>query len=195
MESTFFGRSFVTAPGRVFSPRPATEELVGAALEHVDGVPVRIGDVGTGAGVVAVSLAVHAPNAEVWATDTCPAAVRLARLNAERHGVGDRVHVRPGDLLGPLSGPLDLIAANLPYLPDSRRGLTEYENEPPTAIYAPAHGLAHYSRLLEDAADVLEPGGTLLIQFHREILAAEPDGLAALRDRLERLQSAQWVAS
>jgi HemK-like putative methylase len=195
MEATFFGLSFATAPGRVFTPRPATEELVEAALEHVNGVPVRIGDIGTGSGVVAVTLAVHAPKAEVWATDTCPAAVRLAQLNAARHGVADRVHVRLGDLLDPVPGPVDLIAANLPYLPDTLRGLTEYEDEPDAAIYAPAQGLAHYRRLLDEAADVLRSDGQLLIQFHREILASKRDGLPALRRRLERLQSAQWVAS
>jgi HemK-like putative methylase len=195
MEATFFGLTFLTEPGRVFTPRPATEQLVEAALEHVDGVPVHVADVGTGAGVVAVTLALHAPKAEVWATDTCPAAVRLAQENAERHGVADRVHVRLGDLLEPIPRQLDLVAANLPYLPDTLRGLTEYDGEPAAAIYAPAHGLERYRRLLADAGDRLDDDGTLLIQFHREILASDRPGLPALRDRLERLQSARWVAS
>src|SRR5207245_2182354 len=81
---------FTIAPGRVFTPRPATEALVDAALAHIDSRPARVADVGTGAGVIAVTIAVEDPNAEVWATDTNGAAVELARANAERHGVGDR---------------------------------------------------------------------------------------------------------
>jgi release factor glutamine methyltransferase len=195
MEATFFGLTFLTAPGRVFTPRPTTERLVEAALARVGVAPARIADVGTGAGVIAVATAVRAPAAEVWATDTNPEAVRLARLNARRHSVTDRVHIAVGDLLEPVPGLLDVVAANLPYLPDTLRGLSEYEAEPAAAVYAPAHGLAHYRRLLADAEVQLAPAGVLLIQFHREILAADRDGLPALRDRLERLQSAQWVAS
>jgi len=195
MEVTFYGLSFLTEPGVVFTPRPTTERLVAAMLERMDERPLRIADVGTGAGVVAVALAAHAPSADVWATDTSCAAVRLARVNAERHGVADRVHVRLGNLLEPIDPPLDLIAANLPYLPDALRGLEEYEDEPELAVYAPAQGLAHYHRLLECAEERLTPEGMILIQFHRDILTSDRDGLADLRARLERIQSAQWVAS
>lgn len=195
MEVTFYGLSFVTEPGVVFTPRPATERLVAAALDEIADRPLRVADVGTGAGVVAIALAVHAPTADIWATDTSVSAIRLARVNAERHGVAERVHVRLGNLLEPIDPPLDLISANLPYLPDALRGLEEYEAEPETAVYAPARGLAHYDRLLECAEERLTPEGVILIQFHREILTSDHDGLAALRARLERIQSAQWVAS
>jgi HemK-like putative methylase len=195
MEVTFYGLSFVSEPGVVFTPRPATERLVAAALEQMGDQPLRVADVGTGAGVVAIALAVYAPAAGVWATDTSPPAIRLARLNAERLGVADRVHVRRGNLLEPIEPPLDLIAANLPYLPDALRGLEEYASEPETAVYAPARGIAHYDRLLECAEERLTPEGLILIQFHREILTSDRDGLAGLRARLEWIQSAQWVAS
>ena len=92
MRTTFYDLDLLTSPGRVFIPRAATEHLVDAALERIDGKPVRVADVGTGTGAVAVALAVNRPEIEVWATDTSEAAVELARANAERHGVGSRVH-------------------------------------------------------------------------------------------------------
>src|SRR6476620_8230406 len=105
MEITFHGLKFRTAPGRVFTPRPATEALVDAALKLIDGREVRVADVGTGSGVIGISIAVAAPHAEVWATDISEAAVELARENADRHGVADRVHVLQGNLLEPLPEP------------------------------------------------------------------------------------------
>jgi hypothetical protein len=101
-ETTFHGLEFLTSPGRVFTPRATTEALVDAALQRIDGRRVRVADVGTGAGVIAVSIAAAAPQTEVFATDINPAAVALARENAERNGVADRVHVFEGDLLDPV---------------------------------------------------------------------------------------------
>jgi release factor glutamine methyltransferase len=70
MKTTFCDLPLETAPGRVFTPRPATEALVNAALQRIDGVPMRIADVGTGSGAIAVALAVNKPNVEIWATPT-----------------------------------------------------------------------------------------------------------------------------
>ncbi|MDX6370508.1 MAG: release factor glutamine methyltransferase, partial [Gaiellaceae bacterium] len=109
MKTSFYDIPLLTAPGRVFTPRPATERLVEEALERIDGVPMRIADVGTGSGAVAIALAVNRPNVEVWATDTSPAAVKLARANAKLNGVSDRVHVVEGDLLEPLTERVDLV--------------------------------------------------------------------------------------
>src|SRR2546422_3141594 len=134
METTFHGLEFLTAPGRVFTPRATTEALVDAALAHIDGQPVRIADVGTGSGVIGVTLAVQSPNAEVWATDTSDAAVELARANAEKHGVAARVHVVRGDVLEPVPEPVDLVVANLPYLPAGRHRPREHPDPP-----APGH--------------------------------------------------------
>jgi release factor glutamine methyltransferase len=182
---TFYDLSLLTAPGRVFTPRASTEKLVDEALERIDGVPMRVADVGTGSGAVAIALAVNRPNVEVWATDTSAAAVELARENAKFHGVADRVHVLQGDLLEPLTEPVDLVVANLPYLseqePDPR-----YENEPPEAVYAPGDGLDPYRRLLNACREgKLETGGTLLIQFHRNALSANCWELEDLREKLE----------
>src|SRR5919204_5712580 len=109
-EATFDNISFLRAPGRVMGPRPATEALVDRALAHIDGRAVRVADVGTGSGAIAVTLALLAPAAEIWATDSSRAAVELARENARRHGVGNRVRIVEGDLLEPLEGTFDVIA-------------------------------------------------------------------------------------
>jgi len=186
MKTTFYDLQLETAPGRVFTPRPATERLVKAALERIDGQPMRVADVGTGSGAVAIALAVNRPDIEVWATDTNEHAVELARANAERSGVADRVHVLRGNLLEPLSEPVDLVVANLPYLPESEHD-PRYDGEPPDAIYAPGDGLDPYRGLLDACRDgKLETGGTVMIQFHREPLAADCWQLEDLRTELEK---------
>ncbi len=185
MKTTFYNLELLSAPGRVFTPRPATEQLVDAALERIDGLPMRVADVGTGSGAVAVALAVNRPQVEVWATDTNDEAVELARANAERYGVADRVHVVHGDLLDPLTTPVDLVVANLPYLPQSQHD-PRYDDEPEDAVYAPGDGLGPYRRLLDACRDgKLDTGGTVLIQFHRRPLAADCWQLEDLRSELE----------
>jgi release factor glutamine methyltransferase len=185
MKTTFFDLPLETAPGRVFTPRPTTEALVDAALERIDGVPMRIADVGTGSGAIAVALAAQKPNVEIWATDTSADAVALARANAERLGVADRVHVLQGDLLEPLTAPVDLIVANLPYLPKSEHD-PRYDGEPEEAVYAPGDGLGPYRRLLDACRDgKLETGGTVLLQYHGKPYAADCWQLEDLRAELE----------
>lgn len=185
METSFYDLRFLTAPGRVFTPRPATEALVDLALDRLNG-GIRIADVGTGTGAVAVALAVNRPDVEVWATDTNEEAVELARRNVERHSVADRVHVRHGNLLDPVPGPVDLVVANLPYLPESEHD-ERYDDEPPDAIYAPGDGLDPYRRLLNVCREgkLVSPGGTVVLQYQREALAADCWQLEDLRAELE----------
>jgi release factor glutamine methyltransferase len=185
MKTSFYDLPLLAAPGKVFTPRPSTERLVDEALERIDGVPMRVADVGTGSGAVAIALAVNRPDVEVWATDTSPAAVALARENARLHGVADRVHVLQGDLLEPIPHPVDLIVANLPYLPDETHD-PRYDGDPPEAVYAPGDGLGPYRSLLDACRDgKLETGGTLLIQFHQNPLVADCWQLEDLREQLE----------
>ena len=156
-----------------------------AALERIDGVPMRIADVGTGSGAIAVALAAKRPNVEIWATDTNEKAVELARANAERLGVADRVHVVHGNLLEPLREPVDLVVANLPYLPRSQHD-SRYDDEPDDAVYAPGDGLGPYRRLLDACKDgKLETGGTVLLQYQGEPYAADCWQLEDLRSELE----------
>jgi release factor glutamine methyltransferase len=185
MKTTFFDLQLETAPGRVFTPRPATQQLVEAALDRIDGMPMRIADVGTGSGAIAVALAVNKPNVEIWATDTNEEAVALARANAERLGVAERVHVVLGNLLEPLSEPVDLVVANLPYLPESEHD-PRYDDEPEDAVYAPGDGLGPYRHLLDACRDgKLQTGGSILIQFHGQPLSADCWQLEDLRAELE----------
>jgi release factor glutamine methyltransferase len=185
MKTTFYDLPLETAPGRVFTPRPATEQLVEAALERIDGVPMRIADVGTGSGAIAVVLAKNNPNVEIWATDTNEEAVELARANAESLGVADRVHVLRGDLLDPLPAPVDLIVANLPYLPEAARD-ERYDAEPEDAVYAPGDGLDTYRRLLDACRDgKLKTGGSVLLQYDGRPYEADCWQLEDLRAELE----------
>jgi release factor glutamine methyltransferase len=186
VEASFYDLSFLTSPGKVFTPRPATELLVDAALERIDGRPVRVADVGTGSGAVAVALAVNRPGIEVWATDTSEASVELARANAKRHGVDDRVHVVHGDILDPVPFPVDLVVANLPYLPEHAHD-ERYDDEPQDAVYAPGDGLGPYRRLLDACREgrLVTPGGTVMLQFRRRPFAADCWQLEDLRAELE----------
>jgi release factor glutamine methyltransferase len=185
MTTSFHGLKLLTAPGRVFTPRPATEALVDAALARLGESPARVADVGTGSGAIAIALAAARPDIEVWATDTNPAAVELARANAERHGVADRVHVRLGDLLDPVPRAVDVVVANLPYLPATEHD-PAYDDEPQDAIYAPGDGLEPLRRMLDLCADgKLSMPGWVLVQYHRRVLEADCQSLGELRTRLE----------
>jgi release factor glutamine methyltransferase len=190
METTFHGLEFLTAPGHVFTPRATTEPLVDAALAHIHERPLRIADVGTGTGVIGVSIAVAAPQVEVYATDVNPKAVALAQANAERHGVADRVHVLEGDLLAPVPGSVDLVVANLPYLPERERR-PEYDDEPPEAVYAPGDGLGPLQQLLHicEAGKLAMPGFAL-VQYRGNVLEADCQHLPQLRDRLAQRAAA-----
>jgi release factor glutamine methyltransferase len=180
MEASFCGLPLLTAPGHVMTPRPATESLVSTAAARIGGRPARVADVGTGSGAIAISLALAAPHAEIWASDVSAAAVLLARANAHRLGVAERVRVARGDLLDPLPGGLDLIAANLPYLPrDEER--PELAGEPEQAVYADGDGLGLYRRLLAEAGEKLRPDGAVVIQLHRKVFVVERDELFDVR--------------
>ncbi|HFD39187.1 MAG TPA: peptide chain release factor N(5)-glutamine methyltransferase, partial [Anaerolineae bacterium] len=112
----FYGLDFLVDP-RVLIPRPETEHLVEEALRLASRLPpsLRIADVGTGSGAIAVALAVHLPQALVYALDASAEALAVAAANAQRHGVAGRIRCLAGDLLTPLPEAVDLIVANLPY--------------------------------------------------------------------------------
>ena len=184
-ETRFFGLPLSTAPGHVMTPRAASEQLVTVAADRVGNASARVADVGTGSGAIAVALALAAPHAEVWATDVSAAAVLLARANAHRLGLGDRVHVLRGDLVMPVPGELDLIVANLPYLSDDERVChPDLADEPDGAVFAAGDGLGPYRRLLAMAEQKLRPDGAVVIQLHRRAFVAERDAVSTLRATL-----------
>ena len=184
-QTTFFGLPLLTSRGNVMTPRAATEQLVAAALERVGDRPARVVDVGTGSGAIAVAIASAAPAAEVWATDTSRCAVALARANVRRHGLGDRVTVYHGDLLEPVPGEIDLVVANLPYLPaaDADRH-PDLAGEPAAAVFASGDGLEPYRRLLSACAERLHDEAAVIIQLHRQVFAATRSELPVLDGRL-----------
>jgi release factor glutamine methyltransferase len=184
---SFNGLRLLSAPGRVMTPRPASEQLVAAAAARVGGRRTRIADVGTGTGAIAIALATVCPRAEVWATDASRCAVALARENVRRHGLEGRVVVRRGDLLGPVPGLFDVVVANLPYIASSSAAdHPELEREPFAAVFAAGDGLEPYRRLVDTAPARLAGDGVLLLQLHRRVVAAGRAELPALRAALDR---------
>ena len=191
IETTFFELPLLTVPGRVMRPRPASEQLVATALAFIGPRPARVVDVGTGSGALAVTIAGAAPAARVWATDTSLDAVRVARANVERHGLAKRVAVRHGSLLDPVPGEIDLVVANLPYLPLAEAPFRpDLAGEPREAVFAPGDGLDPYRRLIEACATRLGPDGAVAIQLHRRVLAARGDELCRLRNEIEAASTA-----
>ncbi len=168
----FYGLSFLV-DRRVLIPRPETELLVERALEAAaflgaSAETLLLADVGTGSGIVAVSLAVNWPSGTVYATDASAEALQVAACNAARHAVSDRVVLLRGDLLEPLPQPVHVIVANLPYVPTEELAslapdVVDYE--PLAALDGGADGLLHIRRLLARAGDWLLPGGVVLLEI------------------------------
>jgi release factor glutamine methyltransferase len=137
--------------GRVLIPRPETEHLVEAALDLPQGA--RVADVGTGSGAVALALKAERPDLEVIATDASAEALAVAAANARRLGL--EVELLEGDLLEPVSGRLDAVLSNPPYVADADRGTLAPDitrHEPELALYAGADGLSLIRRLAPAAA-------------------------------------------
>lgn len=167
-EREFHGRPF-TVSRDVLIPRPETETLVDLALQRAHAVQgaggdeLRIADVGTGSGCVAITLAAELPGATVAAIDVSDAALAVAAVNVQRHGVGDRVELIRGSWCAPLAGrPFDIVVANPPYirtadLEDLPRDVRE--REPRLALDGGADGLDAYRELLPSLAAVLAAGG------------------------------------
>jgi len=163
----FFGLLFEVTPD-VLIPRPETEHLVEAVLERFDReANVRIVDVGTGSGAIAIALAHALPRSRVTAVDLYPAALEVARRNAQRHGVIDRVTLRQSDLLAAASAAeFDVVVSNPPYIADGEKLEPQVANyEPRFALYAGPTGLEAYERLIPQACKVLKPRGWLIMEI------------------------------
>jgi len=156
---------------RVLIPRPETEQLVEEALAWAQSCgqrPLRVVDVGTGSGALAIVLARHLAEAQVWAVDISREALCVAVSNLRRHGLESRVGLVCGDLLSCLSGRFELIVANLPYV--SRRALSELPRdvaafEPRVALDGGEDGLAILQRLLAQCPDRLARPGLMLLEI------------------------------
>ena len=173
----FAGRVFL-CDKRALVPRPETEQLVELLKSQIPGPKSQILDVGTGSGVIALSLAANFPEARVTATDISDDALALARENAERLGLTNRVEFLTGDLLLYVNHVYDLIVANLPYVAAAdRAGLSrEVLHDPEIALFGGERGDEVVRRLIETAPGKLEPGGLLAL----EVGLGQADDLAAL---------------
>ena len=163
----FYGLSFSVNPG-VLIPRPETELLVEQALAWLSTRPQRrlAADVGSGSGCIAVTLARHVPDLRVLASDISPLALHTVRKNAAAHAVSPRLHLIQSDLLSPVSARIDLVCANLPYIPSATlRNLEVARYEPHLALDGGADGLDAIRRLLNDAPRWIAPGGLLLLEI------------------------------
>jgi len=128
VEWDFYGRKFLMNTS-VLVPRPETEDLVEAALNHIDKNGAQaVADIGTGSGCIAITLVLERPHLTVLATDISPTALETARQNAKRHGVLDKIEFLQGDTLKPLVGKqVDLIVSNPPYLPSAEAKENKFE--------------------------------------------------------------------
>ena len=164
----FYGLRLLVDP-RVLIPRPETEGLVDAAREVIAGRALTVVDVGTGSGAIAVAIAAHEPRVRVIATDSSRDALAVAQANALAGGVADRVEFRLGDLLAPITERVDLVCANLPYLPDASvdkwaGARSSLAFEPRDAVVAGADGLDVIRRCVADLPRVLAPHGAALFE-------------------------------
>jgi len=179
----FWGLEFEVTPA-VLIPRPETEHVVEVALERLGargikldmatGKPspkLRVADVGTGSGCLAVSLAHELPHAEIFATDISAEALDVARCNSARHRVSDRIHFHQTDLLEALldkSHLFDLIVSNPPYVARDEAATLPREvreHEPDAALFGGPTGVEIYARLIEQDGALLSPRGILLLEL------------------------------
>jgi release factor glutamine methyltransferase len=167
-EQEFWSLPFIVTPD-VLIPRPETELLVATAMQwRAPQAPhPSVLDIGTGSGCLAVALAREMPAAVVTAVDLAPAALAIARRNAARHGVADRIIFLAGDLYAPLpaGATYELIASNPPYVGSEDAVSPETAFEPRGALYAGADGLDVVRRLIAGAPPRLAPGGLLLVEI------------------------------
>ncbi|MCH8298893.1 MAG: peptide chain release factor N(5)-glutamine methyltransferase, partial [Chloroflexi bacterium] len=169
----FYGISVMVTPA-VLIPRPETEGLVEhalfMALMGMESTELTIADVGTGSGAIAINLAIHLPAAKIFAVDVDDAVLDVASFNIRAHGVADRVSLAIGDLLEAVPEPVDLIVANLPYIPTDRIPTLqpEVQREPELALDGGPDGLDLVRRLLLQAEDKLKDHGIILLELDPE---------------------------
>ena len=173
-QKEFWSLDFFVTPA-VLIPRPETELLVEVALQYIkrlrSGSPVKVLDLGTGSGAIAVCLAKDHDVAEIVAVDISPVALDLARFNAARHGVANRIRFLPGDLFAPVKASLDtfdLIVSNPPYIRTGELSLLAPEIrewEPTIALDGGADGTDTYRHIIGEGHRYLVPGGSIVLEI------------------------------
>jgi release factor glutamine methyltransferase len=184
----FWGMDFIVSPA-VLIPRPETEHVIETVLELApvertrQEVPIRILDVGTGSGCIALALAKELPRAEIHATDISGAALEIARANAARHQLESRIQFHQSDLLEGLNlADLDFVVSNPPYVGESEEDQVQLEVrkfEPRIAVFAGPSGLATIRRLIPQAHEALHPGGWFVMEISGTIAGSVHQLLAS----------------
>jgi release factor glutamine methyltransferase len=192
----FWGMDLIVTPS-VLIPRPETEHLVETVLELVASKPddgqrypphtgLRIADIGTGSGCIALALAKELPTAEIHATDISSAALEVARANAARHELENRVQFHQADLLSGLNlNTFDFIVSNPPYVGESEEDQVQLEVrkfEPRNAVFAGPSGTEVIARLIPQAHAALKSGGWLILEISATIADATQRLLHGWRD-------------
>lgn len=162
-----FGEHTFVSDKRALVPRPETEQLVEYLCDLALPRDGRFLDVGTGSGVIILSLAARFPDAELHATDLSADALTLARENAEQLDIPDRVRFSQGNLLEQINGSFDLIVANLPYIParEAAQLSPEVQRDPALALFGGENGDELIRELIAAAPGHLKPGGTLALEI------------------------------
>jgi release factor glutamine methyltransferase len=188
----FWGMDLIVSPA-VLIPRPETEHVVETVLEffspesraQVRPQHIRVVDVGTGSGCIALALAKELPQAEIHATDISRAALEIARANAARLQLELRVHFHKTDLLQGLNGGFDVVASNPPYVGESEEDTVQLEVrkfEPRTAVFAGPSGMDVIERLIPAAQAALHPGGCLVMEISGTIVERVRALMSGLED-------------
>ena len=167
----FYGLTLKVTPV-VLIPRPETEHLVEAVLQRLPAnQPLKIADIGTGSGAIAIALAAHLPQAAITALDISPDALAVAESNAREHNLSDRIRFLQSDLLSALdheAGTFDAIVSNPPYVAETDRPTLHpqvRDHEPAVALFAGETGLDIYRRLIPQAQNALKPNSLLAIEI------------------------------
>jgi len=179
--------TLIAHPGRELTPSQRTtyEATIARRLHHepiqyitgrqefygVANQTLKIADIGTGSGAIAIALAIHLPQAEITALDISTEALAVAATNARRHDVASRIQFLQSDLLAALNHEpqtFDAIVSNPPYIPSTDRATLHpqvRDHEPPTALFAGEDGLDIYKRLITQAWSALKPNGLLALEI------------------------------
>lgn len=171
----FWGMDLIVTPA-VLIPRPETEHVIETVLEFRGADPsIRIVDVGTGSGCIALALAKELPGAEIHATDISSEALEVARANAARLQLNGRIHFHQTDLVSGLSGQFDIVVSNPPYVGESEEDTVQLEVrkfEPRNAVFAGKTGTEVIACLIPQAKQILRPEGWLIMEVSGTIADA-----------------------
>jgi release factor glutamine methyltransferase len=181
-QQEFYGLHLHVTPA-VLIPRPETEHLVEAVLKLLPtNKPLKIADIGTGSGAIAIAFAAHLPQAEITALDISTDALAVAATNAREHNLAGRIRFLQSDLLSALdreAETFDAIVSNPPYVAEADRATLHpqvRDHEPATALFAGETGLDIYRRLIPQAHNALKPNGLLALEIGHD----QQDAIASL---------------